>query len=1484
MKIKKLKRSISVLMAAAIVLTSISFNSVVTKAARIDVSSGMTAIKGSKWEEPDNPANPTNNHIHSSFDTEKSRAFEVDGKFASKLQTTGDTDFKIESGNGGEFPKELSDAGLGSSLYNDNTNWKWFNVNTNSSGSIQVKWTNLRIRQKNDKTGAYENVYVDVVRTLDYTLYGDRKTVEVPQEGKDPVTVNAYVGMGPGLSATAFIGVAEVRVKNDFYEAGTNTKKTLDTNITLTDIDDGQYIAVKAEKVEGEFTDGDTKLSWKNDSNGRTIYYYPKMTNESGGADCAAGFTFGGNGFEYTFGRVVKNGEDKEIPPTGSVQYIGTGQNMMRFKLPEPAKTVTDKSPYYASKEEVITEKDVVGNNIKDVTEHWTYEIEQEIPQNIAEKHRYDTFSLHDELDKCLKVDSVKVYYGTTNAAGKDVTDWFTIDKTNNKVSATLKKSNNNDDFYSHNLYRMVIEVHLDGAENWKNLTQTQKETLEKKWNDDGHPLEAHAHYFTINNQAESRVDGEIVLSNSTSTRVLENPEPTKSVTDIDEVRVVNNHCRNVMEEWEYRVSQVVPYSAGKFGGYDDFQIIDEIEECMEIKSVKVEQMFRPWADAKPGEGKDVSNWFNITTVGNTVTASLIGKGFLGNPEFYAIDRFDAELSYELVIKVGLKGVDNWESMTDAEKTALENVWKSHGHYNTTETTITEYNTAQRIIDGDVRTTNRTTTVIDLSTDSNGTPGLAITKDVNRYEHQVGDTVSYTVTVWNTNPKADTAGFKVWDTTLPDSMELDFDSVKVAGISSDNYTLTKQGNGWVLKSKGTYALPYGTKIVITYDAKALIPSNGTLVDNTAKTTAIGIPEKSDSEQVYINSPKNIVVKTAPHTKYKVGDTVGYDVTITNFNPGTFMRNVVLTDVVDTPGLSIKEGSVAVLVGGRDVTSQVDVVFDDDGKGFTIKTPFNLYNGDLPVLTDACTNPNPYTSITNWTDKIKVTYDATITDEAALEENLKNTFTAPATPNTNGDLIRDDETVPSGGGSDDEEIPMKKPMLDIVKSSNKQTYKVGETGKYTLKVTQTKDDLTAKNVVVKDTFINQDGMEIDAASIKVLFNKNDITKQCTITAGKTDFVIQTGKDLTDEDLITVTYDVLFTQEGTYDNTAVASSDNTDEAEDDNEVVVEEKTPGLRITKESDKKEYNVGETGLYTLNVTERVEGAVAKNLVIEDAFTQKDGLATDTNSIKVLFNGTDITADCEITANSTDFNIKTHKDLTDEDLITVTYNVLFTQEGTYDNTAVASSDNTNEAEDDNEVIVKALTPALSIKKNSNKKSYGVGDTGKYTLLVNQTVQDAIAENVVIEDAFVQQSGLMVRGKSIKIYLNGKDITKQCGIESDKRDFKIDTGCNMTVDDVIKVTYDVLFTQEGTYDNTAVASSDNADNATDENTVNVADPEPEKPTPKPQNPISQLITAPQTGGTVLPIHCFVAIVILVALVGLGFYYFGKKKKKNENEEK
>ena len=670
--------------------------------------------------------------------------------------------------------------------------------------------------------------------------------------------------------------------------------------------------------------------------------------------------------------------------------------------------------------------------------------------------------------------------------------------------------------------------------------------------------------------------------------------------------------------------------------------------------------------------------------------------------------------------------------------------------------------------------TNRPETEIHLSTTTDQTPGLNIVKSVNRYEHQVNDIIHYTVKVSNTNEEADTAYFVIRDASLPDSVAFDFSSVKVSGIDAENYTIEQVGNGWVLKSKGDYALPFGKTITIEYDAKALTASNGTLIDNTATTIAAGIPEKKDAKQVYVNSPKIDVEKTAPSSKYKVGDSVGYKVVITNRNPGTFMRDLLLKDEVQSKGLEIKEGSVAVLVAGKDVTSNLDITYAEDGSGFSIQTPYNMNNSDIP-----CIGISPYKEMTNWTDKMIVTYEATITDEAALSTDLKNTFSVPATKNTNGDLIKDDELIPSGGGQDDADVKMKAPALEITKKSNKTQYNVGENGTYELIVKQTKENLTAKNVVVTDTFVQQEGVKYDTSSLKVLLNKEDITQECKINVEGNQFKIETGKDLTDEDKLVIDYQVNFEKEGQYTNTAVSKADNTNEDQANNVVEVKEITPELSIKKSSDKHEYAVGNIGTYTLTVKEKKSDATAKNVIVKDQFVTGDGISIVSDSIAVTLNKEDITKDCKITANESEFLIETGKDMTSKDELQVTYQVSFAKTGTYKNTAITRGDNAEEVEADNTVDVK--NQDVTITKDADQKRYKVGDTVKYKVKVGLKKENTISKNVVIRDQI--PDGMKLDENSIKV----EGITDYTiNVDGNKMEVKIPT---LRYGEEVTVTYE-----------------------------------------------------------------------------------------------
>ena len=108
--------------------------------------------------------------------------------------------------------------------------------------------------------------------------------------------------------------------------------------------------------------------------------------------------------------------------------------------------------------------------------------------------------------------------------------------------------------------------------------------------------------------------------------------------------------------------------------------------------------------------------------------------------------------------------------------------------------------------------------------------------------------------------------------------------------------------------------------------------------------------------------------------------------------------------------------------------------------------------------------------------------------------------------------------------DDEIVYLKTPVIKTEKESDKDSYQKGETAKYHLTVTQTREDRTAVNVVIKDALKDEDSEKerIKGDTIKVYYNGNEFTP-VSVKSDDTSFTIETGKNLTVKDKLEVTYD-------------------------------------------------------------------------------------------------------------------------------------------------------------------------------------------------------------------------------------------------------------------------------------------------------------------------------------------------------------------------
>lgn len=862
--------------------------------------------------------------------------------------------------------------------------------------------------------------------------------------------------------------------------------------------------------------------------------------------------------------------------------------------------------------------------------------------------------------------------------------------------------------------------------------------------------------------------------------------DPTKEVIGEDGIKTEYRSVEDLTRSWDYEVSQVIAGEIPKAHYFDKFAFEDQIESCLKILDIKVY-----------GDDEDVSSQFDISQNGNLVRAEL------KNPK-------DAEFYKKSVYKLKIKVKMNIpENASKEQLDQLRKIWKEHGHYNTKETMITEKNTAKTIINDKIGMTNEVRVDIELPKENGDTPGLLIRKETKQYEYQAKDEITYKVTVKNQNEKAKTAYFTIQDTSFASVMDMKLQDIKINGLDKKDYILQTENNGFILKSKGDYALPYGQTIEITYTVKSGVLTNGKVIDNTVSAWAAGIPETKASRQVYINSPKNNVIKSAPVQLYKKGDHVTYQAVITNPNPGTFMRNLEIQDELQAEGIKIIPGTVAVISGGKNIASECKITFDPSGRSYEIITPLALKNGTIPAMgSEEGKKTGSYENL-RMTDKIEITYQAVIEEDGLEGQEVKNIMYAAATKNSNGDLIREDKEIPSGSGMADETIKVKAPKLQITKQSDKKVYAVGETGYYKLHITQGKEGMTAQNVKVVDEF-EKEGMKVQKIEVKL--NEKDITSDCKIDAKDHQFTIETGKDLGENDVMTVAYQVVFEKriEGAVKNTAVAGSDNTEDDQDENTVVV--KPPVLKIEKSTAHKSYKEGQSGEYKIRVTQRNENMTAHQVVVEDHFEQE---GMEISQIRVKYNGEDITKQCEIIIdeNLRKFKIITGKDVSDKDELLVIYQTAFKKMVTGDikNIAESYSDDADKVRDDQVVVMETVQPALMITKKVDKTTYKVGDICEYQLVVTQTIKDAIAKNIVIEDQ-LSRNGAKVIKNSIKIYApDGSDITRQCTITAGENKYVIETGKNLSYDESIKVSYQVKLKEASlsgkTLKNTATGKAD-----------------------------------------------------------------------------
>lgn len=311
---------------------------------------------------------------------------------------------------------------------------------------------------------------------------------------------------------------------------------------------------------------------------------------------------------------------------------------------------------------------------------------------------------------------------------------------------------------------------------------------------------------------------------------------------------------------------------------------------------------------------------------------------------------------------------------------------------------------------------------------------------------------------------------------------------------------------------------------------------------------------------------------------------------------------------------------------------------------------------------------------------------------------------------------------------------KLPALQVDKTTDKSVYLAGDEVVYTVRGRQTVADAIARNVKITD--ILDEGLILDPDSFT-----GDVT---VVSADDHSFEINIP---TLEDEIVFTYRAKtpnYGIEGLKNNIKAIADNAPNEAEDSVSVDVEVPVPTLEVEKLSDKLKYIAGDDITYTVTVRQTTDNAEAKNVVITD--TLAPGLVLDRDSIT----GNVVVE--ETTDNSLKVSIAS---LTDT--VTFSYKAKTPKANAIglENDVKVTSDNADN-EPEASIAVDVVAPALEVEKVTDKTRYEAGEDIVYTVTVKQTVEDAEARNVKVEDTL--DEGLVLDKESVKGDVTVESVT------------------------------------------------------------------------------------------------------------------------------
>ena len=660
-----------------------------------------------------------------------------------------------------------------------------------------------------------------------------------------------------------------------------------------------------------------------------------------------------------------------------------------------------------------------------------------------------------------------------------------------------------------------------------------------------------------------------------------------------------------------------------------------------------------------------------------------------------------------------------------------------------------------------------------------------------------GDVATYTLTITNNNTNTTARQVVVSDgftTAKAGAVSIVDGSMRIRDNKGNEIPERSDAtpDGWEVtwrdNESGTHVgfevathrdLSSNERLVVTYDVKYLTNNGSSRLLNVAHAWAENAPKVQDDYEIWPSDADQsdlIIDKGSDKTVYKPDDVATYYLHVTNGSDRT-ATNVVIDDEFDKATIGIchvVKGTVKVTdERGNAVSGRVTYKQATSGQiyGFTIETGHDLTPDEAMDVTyqvrfekgaqKSNVNNHCWAAADN-TGKATDDYEVTVDPEGTPPP--PETERPPATPEEPGEEDEDE------------------PKLAIQKDSNRMYFRPGDTGRYTLLVTNVGTGV-AKNVKVTDS-LDADALahaEIVKGSVAVkdaMGGAVDVRSvgydQNSSDGRVSGFSVDTGYDLERGGNLTITYDVRFSGEISGEtpvhNKATATGDNAPPAETDHEVTLDTKGhPEIDVEKRVDKQVVAPGDRLAYTLDVSELTEGLVAKGVVVTDVLPE--GYELDQGSIVVTKDNQQVTADVSFPKGRLQVRLG---DVAYGERWQISLAGVVREDFKGDvllNKVQVDAENVPRSPQD-EVETPVVRPRLEIEKQADKELVVPGDSLTYTVLVRQTQEGAVAKDVKLTDTLPKGFVIDKGSLSIERDRSSQDISASFpdgGIEVDLGD-------------------------------------------------------------------------------------------------------------------